>query len=315
MVSEKQDRRLRIAEDITQLVGHTPMVRIRRMANGLGAEIVAKLESFNPMSSVKDRIGISMLKAAEDAGLIKQGTVIIEATSGNTGIALAFACAARGYPLIIVMPESMSVERRQMLAAFGARLVLTPAKEGMAGALRLAEEMVAKNPNYFMPRQFSNPANPRAHLEGTAEEIWADTDGHVDVLVAGVGTGGTISGIAETLKARKPSVRIVAIEPAESAVLSGGKPGPHAIQGIGAGFVPEILRTDLIDEIVPVPSADAIEMCGRLAREEGILGGISSGAALFGALLVAGRIEMQGKLVVVILPDSGERYLSTHLFA
>jgi cysteine synthase A len=302
-----------IADSITALIGNTPLVRLNRVALGLGATVVAKLESFNPLSSIKDRTGVAMIEAAEQAGLINESTVVVEATSGNTGIALAFACAARGYRLVITMPESMSVERQRLLSAFGAQVILTPAAEGMPGAIRRAQDLVAQNTGYFMPLQFENAANPQVHRETTAEEIWEDTGGRVDIVVAGVGTGGTITGIAEALKPRKPDFRIVAVEPAGSPVLSGGEPGPHRIQGIGAGFIPHILRRDLIDEVVTITNDDAKEMTGRLAREEGILAGISSGAATRAALEVARRPENEGKLIVVILPDTGERYLSTGL--
>ena len=306
--------RPKIADDVTELVGNTPLVRLNRIAEGLNGTVVAKLESFNPLSSVKDRIGLAMVDAAERAGQISEGSVIVEPTSGNTGIALAFVCAARGYRLIITMPETMSVERRQLLEAFGAEIVLTPGTDGMTGAIRRAEALVAETPNSFMPQQFKNPANPRVHRETTAEEIWRDTNGKVDMIVAGVGTGGTITGIAEAIKRKKPGFRTVAVEPAASPVLSGGKPGPHKIQGIGAGFVPDVLRVDLIDEIVQVKDEDAKGTARRLAREEGILAGISSGAAARAALEVAGRVQSKGKLIVVILPDTGERYLSAGLF-
>jgi cysteine synthase A len=303
-----------IANDSTELIGNTPLVRLNHVTAGLGAEVVAKLESFNPLSSVKDRIGVAMIVDAEVKGLIKKDTVIVEPTSGNTGIALAFVCAARGYRLILTMPETMSLERRQLLTILGAELVLTPGAEGMPGAIKRAEQLVAENRGYFMPQQFKNPANPEIHRLTTAEEIWRDSAGRVDILVAGVGTGGTITGIAEVLKARKPGFKAIAVEPAGSPVLSGGKAGPHKIQGIGAGFVPDVFRKDLVDEIVSVSNEDAGLTARRLAREEGILGGISSGAAAWAALQVAGRPENKGKLIVVILPDTGERYLSTWLF-
>lgn len=303
-----------IARDSTELIGNTPLVRLNHITAGVRAEVVAKLESFNPISSVKDRLGVAMIVAAEEKGLINKDTVIVEPTSGNTGIALAFVCAARGYRLILTMPDTMSMERRQLLSIFGAELVLTPGAEGMPGAIRKAEELVTKNKNYFMPQQFKNPANPEIHRLTTAEEIWRDTDGRVDILVAGVGTGGTITGVAEVIKKRKPSFKAIAVEPANSPVLSGGKPGPHKIQGIGAGFVPDVLRTDLIDEIIKVANEDAGAFARRLAKEEGILAGISSGAATWAALEVASRPENAGKLIVVVLPDTGERYLSTWLF-
>jgi cysteine synthase A len=304
----------RIAADVTALVGNTPLVKLNRVAQGLGAEVVAKLESFNPCSSVKDRVGLSMVRAAEEAGLIDSDTVIVEPTSGNTGIALAFVCAARGYRLVLTMPDTMSVERRQLLAAFGAEVVLTPGSEGMPGAIRQAEALLQRYPKAFMPQQFKNPANPLIHRVTTAEEIWRDTDGRVDILVSGVGTGGTITGVAEAIKQRKPQFRAIAVEPADSPVLSGGRPGPHKIQGIGAGFVPEILRLDLVDEIITVAGDDAGTMARRLAREEGILAGISSGAAAWAAIQVARRAENAGRLIVVVLPDTGERYLTTWLF-
>ena len=303
-----------IAKDSTELIGNTPLVRLNRITKGVKAEVVAKLESLNPLGSVKDRIGVSMIVDAEEKGLINKDTVIVEPTSGNTGIALAFVCAARGYKLILTMPDTMSLERRQLLSVFGAELVLTPGGEGMPGTVRKAEQLVAENPNYFMPQQFNNPANPEVHRLTTAEEIWRDTDGRVDILVSGVGTGGTITGVAEVIKKRKPQFKAIAVEPADSPVLSGGKAGPHKIQGIGAGFVPNVLRIDLVDEIIKVTNEDAGIMARKLAREEGILVGISSGAATWAALEIARRPENEGKLVVVVLPDTGERYLSSWLF-
>ena len=303
-----------IANDVTELIGNTPLVRLNRISRGAKAEVVAKLESFNPTGSVKDRIGVAMILDAEEKGLINKDTVIVEPTSGNTGIGLAFVCAARGYRLIITMPDTMSLERRKLLASLGAELVLTPGAEGMRGAVSRAEELVKQNSGYFMPQQFKNPANPEIHRLTTAEEIWRDTEGRVDIVVAGVGTGGTITGIAEVLKARKAEFKAIAVEPADSPVLSGGKPGPHKIQGIGAGFIPDILRTDLIDEIIKVSYEDARATARRLAKEEGILVGISSGAATWAALEAAKRDENKAKLIVVILPDTGERYLSTELF-
>ena len=303
-----------IARNSTELIGNTPLVRLNRITEGTMAEVVAKLESFSPTGSVKDRLGVAMIVDAEDKGLINKDTVIVEPTSGNTGISLAFVCAAKGYRLILTMPDSMSLERRQLLAIFGAEVVLTSGAEGMPGAVRKAEQLVAENPSHFMPQQFKNPVNPEIHRLTTADEIWRDTSGKVDMVVAGVGTGGTITGIAEAIKPRKPQFKAVAVEPTGSPVLSGGKPGAHQIQGIGAGFVPDVLRTDLIDEIIKVTDEDARITTRRLAREEGILAGISSGAAVWAALEVAKRAENKGKLIVVLLPDTGERYLSTWLF-
>lgn len=303
-----------IAKDITEVVGNTPLVRLNRISQGLYADVVAKLEFLNPCASIKDRIGVAMIRAAEEAGVLKEGTVIIEPTSGNTGIGLAFVCAAKGYRLILTMPDTMSIERRWLLKAFGAEVVLTPGSEGMIGAVREAERLVKDTPDSFMPQQFKNPANPKAHQETTAEEIWRDTEGKVDMVVAGVGTGGTITGIAKALKSKKASFQAIAVEPASSPVLSGGQAGAHQIQGIGAGFIPEVLDTELIDEIVRVADEDAGVMARRLAIEEGILAGISAGAATWAAIEMAKRAENKGKLIVVILPDSGERYLSTGLF-
>ena len=304
-----------IAEDVTQLVGNTPLVRLRRVTDGAGADVVAKLESFNPAGSVKDRLGVALIDAAEQAGLINPDTIILEPTSGNTGIALAQVAAARGYRLVLTMPETMSVERRKLLLAYGAELILTPGADGMPGAIAKAEELAKTDQRYFVPQQFENPANPAIHRKTTAEEVWRDTDGKIDIFVAGVGTGGTITGVAQVIKERKPSVQFVAVEPAASPVLSGGKKGPHPIQGIGAGFIPPVLDLDLVDEIVTVGNDDAVNLSRRLAREEGLLVGISSGAATVAALQVARRPENAGKLVVVVLPDFGERYLSTPLFA
>lgn len=303
-----------IAGDAIELIGNTPLVRLNRIARDSKAEVIAKLESFNPAGSVKDRIGVAMIVDAEEKGLIKKDTVIVEPTSGNTGIGLAFMCAIRDYRLILTMPDTMSTERRQLMAVFGAEFVLTSGAEGMAGAVKKAEELVAENPNYYMPGQFSNPANPEIHRLTTAEEIWRDTAGRVDILVSGVGTGGTITGVAEVIKSRKPDFKAVAVEPADSPLLSEGKVGSHKIQGIGANFVPDVLRTDLIDEIVAVSNDDAGKTARRLARTEGILAGISSGAAVWAALKIAARTENKDKLIVVILPDTGERYLSTWLF-
>jgi cysteine synthase A len=306
---------MRIANDVTELVGNTPLVRIRRLTRGAAGQVVAKLEFYSPAHSVKDRIGVAMIDAAEKAGRIKPDTIILEPTSGNTGIGLAFVCAARGYKLALTMPDSMSKERRMLLRAYGAELILTPAAEGMTGAIKRAEDLAASDPRYFIPQQFENPANPEIHRRTTAEEIWRDTDGQIDVLVAGIGTGGTITGVGEVLKARKPAVRCVAVEPDASPVLSGGQKGPHPIQGIGAGFVPGILNTKIYDEIVRVKNDDAFAVARRSAREEGLLVGISSGAALWAAIEVARRPESAGKLIVVIIPSFGERYLSTPLFA
>ena len=303
----------RLFKDITETIGHTPLVRLNRVAAGLPAEIYAKCEFFNPLSSVKDRIGVNMIDAAEKAGKLTKDTVIVEPTSGNTGIALAFVAAARGYKLILTMPDSMSMERRKLLRFLGADLVLTPASEGMTGAIRKAEELATEHPHAFIPQQFQNPANPDIHRRTTATEIWDDTDGRVDVLVSGVGTGGTITGVSEVIKAKKPSFRAVAVEPASSPVLSGGQPGRHAIQGIGAGFIPAILNTDIIDEVVAVTDQAALETARRVGQEEGIPCGISSGAAVWAALRVAARPENEGKLIVAILPSSTERYLSTAL--
>jgi cysteine synthase A len=306
---------MRIAEDVTALVGNTPLVRIRRLTAGAAGQVVAKLEFYSPAHSVKDRIGVAMIDAAEQAGRIKPDTIILEPTSGNTGIGLAFVCAARGYKLALTMPESMSKERRLLLRAYGAELILTPAAEGMAGAIKRAEDLAAHDSRYFIPQQFQNPANPEIHRRTTAEEIWRDTDGRADVLVAGIGTGGTITGVGEVLKARKPTFRCVAVEPDASPVLSGGTKGPHPIQGIGAGFVPDVLNTKIYDEIIRVKNDDALATARRAAREEGLLVGISSGAALWAAVEVARRPETAGQLIVVIIPDFGERYLSTPLFA
>ncbi len=303
-----------IAENITQLIGNTPLVRLNRVTDGAKADVVAKLESFNPAASVKDRLGVALIDAAEEAGLIKPDTIILEPTSGNTGIALAMVAAARGYRIVLTMPETMSIERRKLLLALGAELVLTPGPEGMPGAIAKAEELAKSDQRYFVPQQFENPANPAIHRKTTAEEVWRDTDGKVDIFVSGVGTGGTITGVAQVIKERKPSVQFVAVEPAASPVLSGGQKGPHPIQGIGAGFIPPVLDLDLIDEVITVGNEDSINVARRLAREEGLLVGVSSGAAVVAALQVARRPENAGKLIVVVLPDFGERYLSTPLF-
>jgi len=306
---------MKIAKNVTELIGNTPLVRLNRIAEGVKAEIAVKLESYNPAHSVKDRIGAAMIEAAEKAGKIKPDTIIVEPTSGNTGIALAMVAAARGYKIVLTMPETMSKERRMLLRAYGADLILTPGPDGMGGAIKKAEELAASDPKYFMPQQFKNPANPEIHRKTTAEEIWRDTDGKVDFLVAGIGTGGTITGVGEVIKSRKPSFKVVAVEPDGSPLLSGGPKGPHKIQGLGAGFVPEVLNTKIYDEIIRVKDEDAMETARRMAKEEGLLVGISAGAATWAALQVAGRKENTGKLIVVIIPDFGERYLSTALFA
>jgi cysteine synthase A len=310
-----EEEQMKIADDITQLIGNTPLVKLKRLSEETGATIVAKLESFNPGGSVKDRIGLSMIEAAEQAGAITPGvTTIVEPTSGNTGIALALVAAARGYKVLLTMPETMSIERRNLLRAYGAELVLTPGPEGMKGAVARATQLTSEIPNAFLPQQFENPSNPDVHRRTTAEEVWADTDGQVDVFVAGIGTGGTITGVGEVIRSRKPSLKLIAVEPADSPVLSGGQPGPHKIQGIGAGFVPKVLNTEVYDEIVKVTNDQALQTARDLAKKDGILVGISSGAAAFAAITVARRPENKGKLVVVVLPDTGERYLSTVLF-
>lgn len=306
---------MKIANNVTELIGNTPLVRINRLTEGCAAEVVAKLEYFNPSHSVKDRIGVAMIDAGEKAGLINRDTILVEPTSGNTGIALAFAAAARGYRLLLVMPDTMSRERRMLLKAYGAELVLTPGNEGMPGAIRKAEEIAASDPHFYIPQQFTNPANPEIHRRTTAEEIWRDTDGKVDILVAGVGTGGTITGVGEVLKARKPAAQVIAVEPDASPVLSGGVKGPHLIQGIGAGFIPEVLNTSIYDEVIRVTNDDALKTSRLMATREGLLVGISSGAAVWSALQVAARPENTGKLIVVIIPSFGERYLSTALYA
>ena len=305
---------MKIADSITELIGKTPLLKLNRVSQGCFGKVVVKLESFNPLSSVKDRIGAAMIEAAEKGGLIKNDTIILEPTSGNTGIALAFVCAAKGYPLVLTMPDTMSKERRQMLQFLGAELILTEGRLGMNGAIKKAEELAAEDSRYLILQQFKNPANPEVHRTTTALEIWEDTEGRIDILVAGVGTGGTITGVSEALKEKKSGLRTIAVEPEDSPVLSGGQAGPHKIQGIGAGFIPEVLRRDLIDEIIQVSNTNAALTMKRLAREEGVTAGISSGAALWAALEVAKRPESQGKLIVVILPDTGERYLSTWVF-
>ena len=304
----------KIANFISELIGHTPLLRLNRITDGCKGEVIAKLESFNPCGSIKDRIGFSMIEVAEKAGLIRKDTILLEPTSGNTGVALAFICAAKGYPLVLTMPDTMSVERIHLLRMFGAEVILTPGNEGMTGAVKTAEEMASKDSRYFIPQQFKNPANPEIHKATTALEIWEDTDGQVDILVAGVGTGGTITGVSEVIKKRKPEFKAIAVEPESSPVLSGGRPGPHKIQGIGAGFVPEVLQMGLVDEVIRVSNEDAGLFTKRLAKEEGVLAGISSGAAVWAAIEVAKRQGSKGKMIVVILPDTGERYISTWLF-
>ena len=306
---------MKIANDVTELIGNTPLVRLNRITAGASARVVVKLEFYNPASSLKDRIGVAMIDAAEKAGLIRDDTIIVEPTSGNTGISLAFTCAARGYKLILTMPDSLSIERRMLLRAYGADLILTPAAEGMDGAIRRARALAEADERVFIPMQFENPANPEIHRRTTAEEIWRDTDGQIDILVSGIGTGGTITGVGEILKERKPSVRVIAVEPAESAVLSGGEKGSHLIQGIGAGFVPAVLNTQIFDEILRVSGDDAMHTARRMASEEGLLVGISSGAATWAALQLAQRPENRGKLILAIMPSFGERYLSTPLYA
>ncbi len=305
---------MKIAESMRDLIGNTPLVRLNKIGGDIRASLVAKLEFFNPAGSIKDRIGVSMIEEAERLGKINKDSLIIEPTSGNTGIALAWVCALKGYRCILVMPDTMSIERRKLLKAFGAEIILTPGEKGMEGAIEEAERLAGTNPSYFIPYQFKNPANPEIHRKTTAEEIWRDTDGKVDIVVAGVGSGGTITGIAEVIKPRKPSFRAIAVEPEKSPVLSGGKPGKHKIQGIGAGFIPEVLNRDIIDEVIRVSDESAIETARRLAKEEGVLAGISSGAAVYAGIQIAKREENEGKLIVVILPDTGERYLSTELY-
>jgi len=306
---------VKVANDVTELIGNTPLVRLHRVTEGAVAPVVAKLEFYNPAHSVKDRIALAMIDAAEKAGKIKRDTIILEPTSGNTGIGLAMVCAARGYKCMVTMPDTVSKERRMLLRAYGAELILTPGSEGMTGAIKKAEELAASDSRYFIPQQFKNPANPDIHRQTTAEEIWRDTDGAVDILVSGIGTGGTITGVGEAIKARKPSFKAIAVEPDASAVLSGGQKGPHPIQGIGAGFIPDVLNTKIYDEVIRVKNDDAFEIARRMAKEEGLLVGISSGAATWAAIQVARRPENRGKLIVVIIPSFGERYLSTPLFA